>query len=97
MEKMKVIWTKQAVSDLQKAHDYIAAQDPNAVSMVLEQIEKACRTLTMIPQMGRTGRVKGTKELGAMFIMPYRMRKKEVEILAVIPASRRWPDSFSRD
>jgi toxin ParE1/3/4 len=44
--------------------------------------------------MGRQGRIDGTRELvihGLPYIIPYRVRRGRVEILAVIHAARRWP------
>jgi len=46
---------------------------------------------------GREGRVAGTRELvirGTPFIVGYRIEKKEVWILAVMHAARKWPEEF---
>jgi toxin ParE1/3/4 len=48
-------------------------------------------------ELGRPGRVPGTRELvvtGTPFIIPYRIKDSSVEILRIYHASRRWPDDF---
>jgi toxin ParE1/3/4 len=47
--------------------------------------------------IGRTGRDPRTRELvlsGTGYIVAYRIRAEQVEILAVIHRSRRWPDKL---
>ena len=49
------------------------------------------------PKIGRIGRVAGTYELvipGIPYIVPYRIRNQEVQILSVYHTSRKWPESF---
>ncbi len=49
------------------------------------------------PGLGRTGRVENTKELvltGTNYILPYRVVKEQIQILAVFHTSREWPDKF---
>jgi toxin ParE1/3/4 len=47
--------------------------------------------------MGRLGRVPGTRELvipETPFILPYRIQRDSIEILAVIHGARKWDDRF---
>ncbi len=49
------------------------------------------------PEMGRVGRVEGTRELvisGTPFFAAYRIARRRVEILALIHGARRWPEEF---
>jgi toxin ParE1/3/4 len=49
------------------------------------------------PQIGRPGRVSGTREFvitKTPYIVPYRVRNDALEILRVYHGARRWPDSF---
>ncbi len=49
------------------------------------------------PKIGRIGRVAGTFELvipGIPYVVPYRIRNQEVQILTVYHTSRKWPESF---
>ena len=71
---------------------YIADDNPAAIS-VRQRIEETARALSAPPEMGRQGRIDGTRELvirGLPYIIPYRVRHGRVEILAVIHTARRW-------
>lgn len=49
------------------------------------------------PQLGRPGRVPGTRELvigGTPYVVPYRVKNQQVEILALYHGARRWPEQF---
>jgi addiction module RelE/StbE family toxin len=94
---MKLVWTKQAIADLNAAYDYIAETSPDVAEVIIERIEKSLESLRQFPEMGRPGRVKDTREIvvpRTPFILPYRVRKNRIEILAVLHGSRRWPDNF---
>lgn len=46
------------------------------------------------PEMGRPGRVVGTRELivsGTPYIIPYRVRQEQLELIAVFHGRRKWP------
>lgn len=50
------------------------------------------------PEMGRKGRVRGTRELvvpGIPYIVAYRIHDSAIQILSVYHAARKWPDRFS--
>lgn len=94
---MKIVWTRLALRDLRHAWNYIAADKVEAADGVIEGIGRAVEGLSAYPNLGRSGRVKGTKELvvvGTPFVIPYRVKKDRIEILAVIHGSRRWPGSL---
>ena len=94
---MKVRWTRLALDDLNHAREYIEVENPAAAEKVIERIKKAVSFLSRHPELGRSGRVVGTRELvipGTPFVLPYRVSKTRVEILALIHGARRWPDSF---
>ncbi len=59
---------------------------------ILESAEK----LRTSPNIGRPGRLYGTRELvitGTPFIILYRVRDGVIEILRGIHGARRWPDN----
>ncbi len=93
---MKLRWTTPALNDLEQIGDYIARESSAASAQrMVGVILDAAATLVNFPQIGRPGRIPGTRELiigGTAFIMPYRVRDTIVEILAVFHSSRRWPD-----
>jgi len=96
MATLKLAWTRLAIEDLDDAYDYIAATNPGAAADIIERIEKAVAALRLTPSMGRLGRINGTRELVITppFIVAYRVAEERIEIIAVIHAARRWPDSF---
>lgn len=94
---MKARWTEGAVENLRSAHAYLEAENPNAASDVVDQIVSAVERLERFPQMGRAGRVEGTRELvitGTPFLVAYRLKGESIQILAVLHAARKWPTRF---
>ncbi|MCG8353969.1 MAG: type II toxin-antitoxin system RelE/ParE family toxin [Kiloniellales bacterium] len=92
---MKVIWSSDAVRDLEAIRDYIAESNPVAAKETARHIVDALETLVEFPGMGRPGRLPHTRELvvsGTPFIVPYRVTEKGVEIAAIIHGARKWPD-----
>jgi len=94
---VKVRWTRLAVADLDSAYEYIAADDSAAALRVVERVEKAVAVLSRHPEAGRAGRIRGIRELvvsGTPFIVPYRITRDAIQVLAVIHTSRKWPMSL---
>lgn len=94
---MKIVWTKLAIKDLGRAWDYVALDKPSMADALMEVIARAAESLRAYPNLGRPGRVRGTRELvvvGTPFIIPYRVRSDRIEILAVLHGARRWPDAL---
>ena len=92
---MRLRWTKHAERDLDEIASFIGQESPAAAArVVLELIDHVEATLPGRPAIGRPGRVLGTRELviGRLpYIVPYRVREKDIEILRVLHTSRRWP------
>jgi toxin ParE1/3/4 len=62
--------------------------------VILELIDQTETLLTRHAALGRPGRVMGTRELvigNLPYIIPYRVRDGEIEILRVLHTARRWP------
>ena len=91
-------WTKRAERDLDEIARYIGQDNPGAAArVVLELIDLVEASLPRHPAMGRAGRLLGTRELviGRLpYLIPYRVREKDIEILRVLHTSRRWPDEL---
>ena len=92
---MRLRWTKRAERDLDAIASYIGHDSPAAaVRVILELIDRVEANLTKHPAIGRAGRVLGTRELviGELpYVVPYRVRERDIEILRVLHTSRRWP------
>ncbi len=97
---MKIFWTRQAVGDLSSALDCAACEKPTAVPSVVQVIKKSVASLLLHPEMGRPGRVKGTREMvvpGTPLLLSYGLRNDRVEILALIHGARKWVQVSERE
>jgi len=92
---LRLRWTRLADRDLDEIAEYIEADNPAAaVRVVLEIINQVETLLQEHPAIGRPGRVPGTRELvirGLPYIVPYRVRDNELELLRILHTARRWP------
>jgi toxin ParE1/3/4 len=94
---MKVDWHPLARYDLAELLQYIADDNPAAAHRLQDEIEQHISMLSKMPEMGRPGRSRGTRELaiaGTAYVAPYRVLKNRILILRVIHAARRWPGRF---
>ena len=94
---MQIRWLNEAVLDLQKLHNYIKQDKPQAAAKVAKRIIDAVDLLAHHPGMGRAGRVPHTRELilgGTPYIIPYRVKGEKIEILRVLHASIPWPEAL---
>jgi addiction module RelE/StbE family toxin len=95
---LRLRWTHLAEQDLDAIAQYIGQDSPAAAArVVLELIDQAETLLPAHPAIGRPGRVLGTRELvigNLPYIVAYRVRDKEIEILRVLHTSRAWPESL---
>jgi toxin ParE1/3/4 len=83
---VKIVWTEPARHDLREIFEYIAEEDPHAARTLLNKIKDHVLLLLNNPQIGQVGRVEGTRELvlvGTRFILPYRLKDQQIQILAV--------------
>ena len=87
---MTVQWSPIALSDILQIYDYIAGDNQEAAAKVIERIRLAVEKLPRHPNMGRAGRVPGTRELVVgNYIIPYRFIGSSAEIISVIHGARR--------
>ena len=92
---MTVRWTATALRDLNALHDYIAGDNPAAAAETVERLLSGIDALERHPEMGRKGRVAGTRELVASpYVIVYRQRRNLIELVAIIHGARKWPNSF---
>jgi len=87
-------WLRRALLDLEDAYSYVAADKPGAALRLVEQIEEGVRQLSVHPNLGRAGRVRGTRELviaGTPFLVVYRLDAGQAVILTILHGARRWP------
>jgi plasmid stabilization system protein ParE len=96
--KRPVLWSRDALDDLQKQLTYIAADDPVAARRVVGRLRAAAAGLESFAT-GRPGRVTGTYEksvTGLPYIIAYEIIPHDageaIAILRVIHTARDWPD-----
>jgi len=94
---VRIRWTEPAARALETIQDHIARDNPRAAFEVAQRIRVAVSLLKEHPKIGRMGRVRGTHDLiihGIPYIVPYRIKKSEIQILTVYHTSRKWPETF---
>lgn len=94
---MTPIWTRRALADIDAIFAYIAQDNPELAERLTFEIEARVQKLADHPEIGRPGRVEGTREFvlsGTPYVLPYRVHDGRVEILAALHSSREWPDQL---
>ena len=91
---MRLRWTRPAKNDLVELRKFIAEEDETAAGRTGRRIRAAAKLLETTPQLGHPGRIPETRELivpRTRYILAYRVRRGQVEVLRVLHSSRRWP------
>lgn len=72
---------------------YIAADSPRAAARMDELFSKAAARLIDHPQLGRPGKIAGTRELipHESYRIVYELQDDTVWILTLIHTARQWP------
>ena len=95
---MKIVWTRKASRHLRAAYDYWAGESSEAsADTMLDRIFTAVELLERFPELGRPGRISGTRELVIVLtplLVAYRIRRGKVEILSLLHGARKWPKEF---
>ena len=92
--KVRIEWLREAGQDLVEIRRFIAADHPGAAMQVAKRILDTVAYLCDHPEVGRAGRIPGTRELiipGLPYIVPYRVKSAVIEILGVLHTSQEWP------
>jgi addiction module RelE/StbE family toxin len=93
----RIKWLDIAVDDLEEIAHYISQDNPEAARRIVKRLWTAVKSLVDQPEIGRPGRVHGTRELvvsNTPFVVPYRVVGSEIEILRVLHGAREWPKNF---
>lgn len=91
---MKIVWSRKAIRHLIALREHIERDSEQNAALVARRILKAVDLLQSHPEMGRPGRVVGTRELvvaGTPYIIPYRVRRERLELIAVFHGRQKWP------
>ena len=91
---MQVKWLRRALENLDDEAAYIANDSPRTAAEFVVHMRDSVAMLADHPNMGRPGRIAGTRELVVTrfpYILPYRVRGNAVEILRIFHTARKWP------
>jgi len=94
---MRIEWRELAIEDLLGIVVHIASDNPVAAFEVDDEIHRQVELLSTYPNIGRRGRVKGTKELvisNFPYVIPYWIVGESVEIIRVYHTSQQWPKNI---
>lgn len=92
---MRIEWARPAVRDLREAGAFVALDNPGAAARMANRVREAVEWLPDQPNIGRPGRVPGTRELvvsGTPFLIVYRVRGAAVQVLRLLHHARKWAD-----
>ena len=91
---MKIVWSPRAIRHLIHLRAYIQKDSEQNAAVVAQRILQAVELLQTQPEMGRAGRVLGTRELiipDTPYLIPYRLRRDRLELIAVFHGRQKWP------
>jgi addiction module RelE/StbE family toxin len=91
---MKIVWSRRAIRHLISLREHIQKDSEQNAAALASRILKAVDLLQAHPEMGRPGRILGTRELvipDTPYIIPYRVRRGRLELIAVFHGRQKWP------
>ncbi|MDT7525122.1 MULTISPECIES: type II toxin-antitoxin system RelE/ParE family toxin [Idiomarinaceae] len=79
--------------DREQIYDFIENDNPVAALQLDNQVSSSVANLSEYPEIGREGRVLGTRELvvHANYIVVYDFSKDALRILRILHAAMKWP------
>ena len=97
---MRIAWSLFAIEDREAIFESIEADNAQAAVRMDEAIETQIELLAGTPEMGRPGRVEGTRELVIQrtpYVVAYRIESKTVRVLRVLHGAQPWPDKLEAE
>lgn len=95
-----LIWKPSALADRDAILDYIAQDNLVAAVELDERIEACAEQLVSQPQLGRHGRVAGTRErvVHPSYLLIYEVdAARDITVLRVLHTAQHWPPTRKRD
>lgn len=86
-------WKETARTDLLAIIDYISDDNLDAAQRLKNHIEAKTSNLPSHPNMGRQGRIPGTREMVVHenYIVVYNVGNNAISILRILHAAQAWP------
>jgi len=94
---MRLRWSENAIDDLAALRSYIEKDKPKAAKNVVKRILEAVELLPEQTEIGRPGRISGTRELvviGTPYVVPYRISGEDIQLLRVFHGAMKWPEKM---
>ena len=91
---MKEIWSPKALLQLEGLWNFIADDSKAAADSIVERIFASVDLLKTQPEMGRSGRMAGTREMvipRTPYFIVYRVKRGGLDLIALLHGSQRWP------
>jgi toxin ParE1/3/4 len=88
---MRIRWTLAAAADLEHIKDYLSEHYPHLAQSTVLELYETIRSLKASPQRGRMGREGGTRELVLTrlpYIVAYRIKEEDIEVLHIYHAAQ---------
>jgi len=89
-----LVWSPRAVAHLAALRAHVTRDSPRVAQRIAQILLAAAERLTEFPNLGRPGRIQGTRECvvpGTPYVMPYRVRGERLEVIAVFHGRQKWP------
>jgi addiction module RelE/StbE family toxin len=96
---MVLEWSVFALADRDAIFDYIEADNPHAAISVDDRIQQCVERLLQFPEMGRPGRIEGTRELiisHTPYIAAYLVAGDTVRVLRLLHGAQLWPEDMPK-
>ena len=95
MGPARIVWSAEAVRDLEQIHDYIARNSSRYAAVVTSRLVAAVDRLSAYPESGRMvpelGDAAVREVIHGAYRIVYELHDDSVEVLTVFRASRRFP------
>jgi toxin ParE1/3/4 len=91
---VKLVWSATAARNIDEIWNYIAQDNLEAADRTIEQLRGSVEHLKHHPRMGRSGRMRTTRELivvGTPYILVYRVSQATIEIVRILHGRQDWP------
>jgi toxin ParE1/3/4 len=89
-----IVWSPRAIEHLVHLRSPIAQDNPKAANRIAAVLLEAVERLAELPNLGRPGRIAGTRELvvpDTPYVIPCRLRGDRLEVMAVFHGRQKWP------
>ena len=91
---MNLVWLPAAIANRDSQLEYIAQTNIRAALKQGDRIAHQVVQLIEHPEIGRAGRIEGTRELvinRTPFILVYRINGDRIELLRLLHGAQQWP------